>query len=109
GAAGAGRVGRGADQGAELHHGDRPGGGRGLVEGEYAGGELALGLVHRLRGELDSTERAREDATYVRVEDDMAPAIGEGRDRGRGVVADAGEGDQLVVGGRHLAVVLLDD
>ncbi len=109
GAAGAGRVGRRADEGAELHDGDRPGGGGRLVLREYACGELTLGLVDRLRGELDAAERPGEDAAYVRVEDHVALAVGEGGDRRRGVVADARKRDQLVIRRRHLAAVVLDD
>ena len=59
--------------------------------------------------ELRAGQRAREHPAHVGVEHDVAPAVGEGRDRGSGVVADAGEREQVVVGRRHLAAVPLDD
>ena len=103
------RLGGGADQRAELHHRDRPGG-RGLgVVGQDALGQVALGPGHRRGRELDAGERPREHPAHVGVQHDVPPPVGERRDRGRGVVADARQREQVVVARRHLAAVLLDD
>ncbi len=108
-AAPAPRVGRRADQRPELHHGHRPGGSRRLVLGQRALRQGAFGLRDRGGRELRPGQRAGQDAAHVGVEHDVATAVGEDRDRGSGVVADAGQGDQVVVGRRHLAAVPLHD
>ena len=52
---------------------------------------------------------ARQDPADVGVEHDVPLAEGEAGDRRGGVVADAGQREQVVVRRRHLAVVALDD
>ena len=89
------RRGRRADQGAELHHRHRPGGRGRLVVGQQPGGEVPLGAGDRGAGELHAGEAAREDPAHVGVEHDVALPEREGGDRGRGVVADAGQRPQL--------------
>jgi len=109
------RLAREADGGAELHHGlvvvaGRVGaflalGGLGN-EGLGGAGEARAGGGGTVFGEAEDTE---EDALDVAVEDGDGFAEGDGGDGGCGVLADAGEGAEVVGGARELAVELALD
>ncbi len=105
----AARVGGHAHQRAELHQRDRPGGRGRDVVGQQDGGEVALGTGHRGAGQLGAADEPCQHPADVGVEHDVPPAEPEAGDGGRGVVADAGQREQVVVAGRHLAAVPLDD
>jgi hypothetical protein len=102
-APGALRPGGGADQGAELHHRDRPRGRGRLVLREQVRRECTLGGSDRASRELDAGDGPGEHPADVGVEHDVPATVGEGGDGGRGVVAHTRQVDQLFVGGRHLA------
>ena len=69
----------------------------GSSSGSRSAASVALGRGHRGGRELHAGDHAGEDPAHVGVQHDVPPAVGEGRDRGGGVVADAGQGAQVVV------------
>ena len=77
--------------------------------GSSAVASVALGLGDRGGRELRARQRRAEHAADVGVEHGVAAAERERRDRRGGVVADARQREQVVVGRGHLAAVALDD
>ena len=89
--------GRRADQGAELHHRDRPG--RPRSARPRAAAPSARSRSARVTdgaGELHAGDGPGQDPAHVGVEHGVALPEREGRDRGGGVVADAGQRPQRV-------------
>ena len=102
---GAGR----ADHGAEFHRGDRPPAGPGGVRRQELLGERGLGSCGRRRRVGGPQRDPGEHPADVGVQHDVAPAVREAGDRGRGVATDTGQRQQVGVPARHLAVIPLDD
>ncbi len=94
-----------AHQRAQLHGGGGPAGRGRLVLGQQRAGQLPLGGGGGVRRVLHARDRAGEDPAHVRVQHGMPLPVGEGGDGGGRVLADAGQGQQLGVVGRHVTAV----
>ena len=81
--------GRGADQRAELHHRDRPGGRRRLVRGSSCGAAAFSATVTAGGGNSAPADQPCQHPAHVGVEHRLPPTEREGEHGRRGVVADA--------------------
>ena len=102
----AGRLLRGADGGAEVHHGlgEVAGAGRGCQGG---GADTDLGF--RRRHGLGDAKEAGDDALDVTVDHRRRAIEGDGRDRRRRIGADAGEREEPLFGFGEAAAELAGD
>lgn len=98
---------RGAHQRAQLHGGRRPAGRGQLLLREQCTGQLALGRCRRGRRVLDAGRGAGEDPPDIGVEDGMPLPVREGGHRGRRVLTDSGQREQLPMVAGYIAAVSL--
>ena len=99
---------RRADEGPELHRRGVDDRGIRIVVGQDRRHRSEVALARRA-GLRASADRPREDAARVGVDDGMPVAVGEHGDGTGGVVADPGQGQQIVDIARNDAVVTAVD